>query len=145
MPTTTLTPDQRRIRNMAALNAYFYLLEEGDLDSWIDLWADNCTQIVPYAAGELPRRLTGKDEIHTLYKSIAGGFTKLTFQLTELHPLQDPDKIFARWQPYIELLDGSFYSNESVGLFEFDEEGRIRHFSEYFNPSGFVENYDTFS
>jgi ketosteroid isomerase-like protein len=139
------TAEQRRNRNVEALRAYFKLLEQQDIDAWITLWADNCAMVVPYASGDLPNALSGKSEIHTLYKNIAAGFTRLEFTHIELHPLHDPDKVFARWNPRCELVGGGVYTNESVGLFEFDDEGLIRHFSEYFNPAGFVENYETFS
>ncbi|MFJ8312072.1 MULTISPECIES: nuclear transport factor 2 family protein [unclassified Streptomyces] len=139
------TADQRRARNIEALRSYFSLLEKSDIDTWIGLWAKDCTQYVPYAAGDLPSLLTGKDAIHTLYTSIASGFARLAFTLTEFHPLDDPDKVFARWRPRCEMVGGGVYTNESVGLFEFDTEGRIKTFTEYFNPAGFVENYESFS
>ncbi|WP_165953964.1 nuclear transport factor 2 family protein [Streptomyces sp. 8K308] len=137
--------DARRARNIDALRTYFRLLEEGDIDSWIELWAPDCTQAVPYATGELPKSLSGQPEIHTLYRNIAAGFSRLRYLLIEFQPLADPDVIFARWRPRCELVGGGVYVNESVGIFEFDTEGRIRHFTEYFNPAGFVENYETFS
>ncbi len=139
------TTEQRRAHNLEALRSYFSLLEQADIDTWIGLWAEDCTQHVPYATGDLPSSVAGKLDIHTLYTSIASGFTKLTFTLVEFHPLEDPDKVFARWQPRCELVGGGIYTNESVGLFEFDADGLIRHFTEYFNPAGFVENYDSFS
>ncbi|GAB2913442.1 nuclear transport factor 2 family protein [Streptomyces mayteni] len=137
--------DTRRARNIDALRTYFRLLEQGDIDSWIELWAHDCTQAVPYATGELPTSLSGQRDIHTLYRNIADGFTRLRYLLIEFQPLADPDVVFARWRPRCELVGGGVYVNESVGIFEFDAEGRIRHFTEYFNPAGFVENYDSFS
>ena len=82
--------------------------------------------------------------MQALFQRIADGFAELSFTLTEFHPLLDPDKVFARWYPRCVMPDGSVYTNESVGLFEFDADGRIRLFTEYFNPSGFVDSFDSF-
>ncbi|EYT81593.1 hypothetical protein CF54_18630 [Streptomyces sp. Tu 6176] len=144
-PTTPpLTPEERRARNLGALRRYFALLAARDLDTWIGLWAEDCTQHVPYATGGLPASLAGRDEIRALYGDMAAGFTRLIFTRTEFHPLDDPDKVFACWEPRCELVSGGVYSNESVGLFEFDAAGRIRHFTEYFDPAGLVERHDAF-
>lgn len=137
--------EERYARNIDSLRRYFRLLEENDIDAWIELWAEDAEQSVPYASGALPAFLRGRPEIHALYTSIGRGFTRLRYLLTEFEPAENPDIVFARWRPRCELVGGGIYTNESVGLFEFDGEGRILRFSEYFNPAGFVENYDSFS
>lgn len=136
--------NERRTRNLRTLASYFRLLEEKDLDSWRTLWTDDCTQLIPYASGDLPKALHGADEVYLLYRRIAAGYTKLRFTLTEFHPMYDPDQVFARWHPRCELVGGGVYTNESIGLFEFDTNGKIARFTEYFNPLGFVQNFETF-
>lgn len=135
----------RRARNIDALRRYFRLLEEGEIDIWSTLWAADGTQLVPYATGALPREVNGRDDIRVLYRNIASGFERLRYLLLEFEPMADPDMMLARWRPRCELVGGGVYTNESLGLFRFDAEGQIVHFVEYFNPAGFVDNYESFS
>ncbi|UCM88153.1 nuclear transport factor 2 family protein [Streptomyces marincola] len=143
--TAELPAAARQARNIDSLRRYFRLLEEGDIDSWARLWAADGTQLVPYATGALPREVNGRDDIRTLYRNIASGFERLRYLLLEFELLADPDMMLARWRPRCELVGGGIYTNESVGLFRFNSHGEIVHFIEYFNPAGFVENYDSFS
>lgn len=136
--------EHRRDTNLGSLNDYFRLLSEGDLDTWIRLWAPDCVLRLPYTTGDLPSRLDGSAEVQAFYQRIADGFRSLTFTLVEFIPLRDPDKVFARWHPRCEMPDGSVYSNETVGLFEFGADGLIRGFTEYFNHVGFVDSFDSF-
>jgi ketosteroid isomerase-like protein len=136
--------DERRERNLESLRTYFTLLEQKDLDTWITLWSHECRQRIPYATGDLPAQVDTRDEIHALYQRIADGYVRLRFTLVELNPMHDPDKVFARWSPRCEMNDGSVYTNESIGLFEFDADGKIQLFTEYFNPLGFLKTFATF-
>lgn len=133
--------EARRVRNLRTLSVYFRLLEDADIAGWASLWAPECRQLVPYATGELPREVLGREDVRALYQRISDGFTSLRFTLVELLPLADPDRIWGRWRPRCELVDGGIYTNESVGLFEFDAEGAIVHFTEYFDPAGFAERF----
>jgi ketosteroid isomerase-like protein len=136
-----LTPDQRRARNVANLENYYRLLAARDIDGWITLWAEGCEQMIPFASGDLPTTVTGRDKVYDLYKKMAAGYTSLRFSDIELHPMHNPDQVFARWTPYGELADGRVYTNNNVALFEFDGYGKITHFTEYFNPVDFRETF----
>jgi hypothetical protein len=45
--------------------------------------------------------------------------------------------VLARWHPHAEFTAGGIYDNEVIGLFEFDGDGKIRLFTEYFDPAPF--------
>jgi ketosteroid isomerase-like protein len=124
---------QQRTRNQDTLTRYFQLLSALDIDAWIQLWAENCTVLTPFAP-RAPHRIDGREALHAFYAAQAATYTQLAYPGTEIHPLQDPTKLLARWYPKGELAAGGSYANENVGLFEFDQQGRIRHFTEYFNP-----------
>ncbi|MFC4029889.1 nuclear transport factor 2 family protein [Streptomyces polygonati] len=136
------TPADRRARDMETLRTYFRLLARRDIDRWITLWSAACTQHMPYAAGGLPDRVEGRDEVHTLYKRLAAGYRSLAYPDTELYPLREPGRILARWFPHGETTDGRTYVNENLGIFAFDPDGRIRHFTEYYNPVGLTGTAD---
>ncbi|MFG2052035.1 nuclear transport factor 2 family protein [Micromonospora sp. NPDC048935] len=134
-----LSADARRARNVATLRDYYRLLSRLDIDGWIELWAEDCLQLMPYATGGLPSSVAGRPAVYELYKQMATGYSVLRYDDVELYPLQDPDKVFARWKPTAQLVDGTSYRNENAALFEFDATGRIVRFVEYFNPVPLLE------
>lgn len=139
--TEELSDDERRARNVETLRTYFRLLADRDIDSWINLWAEDCTQLIPYSSGSLPTAVDGREAVYALYKEMAAGYSTLYFTRTEFYPMYDGDKVLARWNPHGELVDGRVYTNENVALFEFERSGRIRRFTEYFDPARFIETF----
>ncbi len=129
-----LSGDDRRARNAATLETYFERLAALDVDSWIELWAEGCVQVMPFAAGGVPDRVEGRDQVWDLYRGMAEDYAELAFDDVEILPLDDPDKVLALWRPRGRMTDGRAYANENVGLFEFDADGRIAMFTEYFHP-----------
>jgi NADPH:quinone reductase-like Zn-dependent oxidoreductase/ketosteroid isomerase-like protein len=90
--------------------------------------------IAPYTPGGVPAVVNGRDQLHGFYAGEAAKYTRLRYPDTEIWPLHDPRRAVARWFPHAELVGGGAYRNENVGFFEFDDDGRIRRFVEYFNP-----------
>lgn len=129
-----LSDADRRARNTATLERYFERLAALDVDSWIELWANDCVQVMPFAAGGVPGRVEGRDQVRSLYQGMADGYAELAFDDLEILPLEDPDRVVVRWRPRGRMTDGRTYANENVALFEFDDNGRIAVFTEYFNP-----------
>ena len=132
----TVQPDseQIRARNLATIETYFRLLAALDIDAWTELWAPGCEVLAPYSPGGIPAVVDGRDRLRDVYAGEAAKYTRLDYPGTEILPLHDPRKILARWFPEAELVGGGSYRNENVGIFEFDDDGRIRRFIEYFNP-----------
>ncbi|MEO6090166.1 MAG: nuclear transport factor 2 family protein [Umezawaea sp.] len=135
------TDHERRRRNAATLDVYFERLSALDVETWIELWAEDCTQIMPFAAGGLPGTVRGKEQVRALYQGMADGYSELRFTDLEVLPLGDAHKVFARWRPRGTFLDGTPYANENAALFEFDDDGRIVVFTEYFNPLIVLEHF----
>jgi ketosteroid isomerase-like protein len=139
-----LSLEARQDCNVQTLHTYFGLLEDKDIDGWLALWAEGGTQLIPYAVHDLPAKVSGKDELRTLYQGIADSYRSVRFTSVEFYPLHDSDRVFARWHPYGEFATGGSYSNDSIGLFDFDEDGKIVSYTEYFNPLGFNEIFNIF-
>ena len=123
------------------MRRYFDLLEHKDVDGWLELWAEGAVQFIPYATGDLPTEVRGKDELGKLYRKIAYFYKQVRFTVVEIYPLDGADRIFARWHPVGELVAGGEYSNDSIGLFDFDEDGKITSYTEWFNPLGFGNSF----
>ncbi|MDJ0466568.1 zinc-binding dehydrogenase [Streptomyces sp. H27-C3] len=128
------TDEQIRTRNTATLTTYFRLLASLDIDAWIRLWSPDCEVVAPYTPGGIPAVINGREQLHSFYAAEAAKYTQLRYPDTEIWPLQDPRRAIARWFPDAELIQGGTYRNENVGFFEFNDDGLISRFVEYFNP-----------
>lgn len=125
---------------MATLRRYFRLLEQRDIDTWIELWAERCTISMPYAVAGMPGLLTGRNDVHDFYREQAARYRSLSYPGTVLLPMEAPGRVLARWYPHGELHGGGSYRNENLGVFDLDPDGRIRHLVEYFGPAGLLRS-----
>lgn len=133
MPETSA--EALRARNVETLRTYFRLLADRDIDRWIALWAEDCSQVMPFAGGSLPARVRGRAEVDALYRGMAADYRELSFADLRLDPMENPDLVLARWRPEGTLTSGEAYSNENVAIFGFDADGAIVSFVEYFDPT----------
>ncbi|MEO6090165.1 MAG: nuclear transport factor 2 family protein [Umezawaea sp.] len=134
--------EQGTERHVDTMRHYFELLENKDIDGWLDLWAEDGVQFIPYATGNLPDAVRGKAELGKLYREIIHSYSRLRYTALEIHAVDGADRVFARWHPVGELVAGGEYENDSVGLFDFDEDGKIVSYTEWFNPLGFGESFE---
>jgi ketosteroid isomerase-like protein len=131
-------PDARRERNVATVHDYFRLQDERDLDAWIQLWAPDCRQLIPFAPYDFPRAVEGREQLERVQRELHAGYRTVEVDAT-VHPLVDPDLVLACWHTHAELVTGGSYTNEVIGLFCFDADGRLAELTEYFNPIAFLK------
>lgn len=130
--------DARRERNVAAVREYFRLQSEPDLDAWIQLWAPEGRQLIPFAPYDFPKAVEGRDALDKVYRELYAGYRTIEVDVT-VHPLVDPDMVLAQWHTHAELVAGGAYANELIGLFRFREDGKLAELTEYFNPIAFLK------
>jgi NAD(P)-dependent dehydrogenase (short-subunit alcohol dehydrogenase family)/ketosteroid isomerase-like protein len=145
IPETAHRPASRSVgdaggsaRNLATVHTYFRLQEARDLDSWIALWADDGAQAIPYAPDDFPKLVVGRTRLNEIYRSLFAGYAKLAIVDRRIDALRDPNRVLARWHTHAELSDGTTYDNDLIGLFEFDDDGKLRLLTEYFDPTPFA-------
>jgi uncharacterized protein len=138
MPAVSGNGETRRTRNVAAVREYFRLQSEPDLDAWIQLWAPEGRQLIPYAPYGFPDAVEGRDRLDKVYRELFAGYRTIEVDAT-VHPLVDPDTVLAQWHTHAELTAGGAYSNELIGLFRFREDGKLVELTEYFNPIEFLK------
>jgi uncharacterized protein len=134
----TIDSDARRERNLVTVREYFRLQDEPDLDAWIELWAPDGCQLMPFAPYEFPDRVEGRDEIEKLYRELYAGYRRVAIDAT-VHPMLDRDTVLAQWHTRAELVSGGVYANELIGLFRFRDDGKLIEVTEYFNPIAFLQ------
>ncbi len=123
--------DQRQ-QTTDVVRSFFAALEQFDIDAFVDLWAENGTQVMPFSPEGFPDRLEGKEAIRRQYGGMPEAFKSMSFDV-DLHPALDPHVLVAEYRGTIELASGGDYNNAYCGVFEVRDR-LVSRFVEYFDP-----------
>jgi ketosteroid isomerase-like protein len=139
-----------REKNIKLIQSFLDLLEQKDLDTWINLWDEDGRQSNPYAPRGFPRILSGKNAIYHHWSGVPNAYGKIAFTEREIYPTLDPDVIFIEFRGKIEVLKTNRnYNNTYCCRFTFSK-GKLVNYVEYFDPIILLESLgdtlsDTFS
>jgi ketosteroid isomerase-like protein len=139
-----------REKNIKLIQSFLDLLEQKDLNAWINLWDEYGRQLNPYAPRGFPRILSGKNAIFHHWSGIPNAYGKIAFTDREIYPTLDPDVIFTEFRGKIEVLkNNKNYNNTYCCRFTFSK-GKLVNYVEYFDPIILLESLgdtlsDTFS
>ena len=111
-----------------------------DVDGFVELWAEDGAQEMPFAPEGFPKRLEGKEDIRRQYGGMPEAYATMEFPGRALRPMIDPEWVVAEYRGEIDRADGGTYNNDYVGLFRVVD-GKIALFKEYFNPEILVEAF----
>jgi ketosteroid isomerase-like protein len=127
---TTRSPREARVE---AVRTFFRLLEEKDIDAWMDLWADDADHYYPYGTEMFPPHLRGREAIRENWEGVPGLFDSLSFALHDIWC--DGDTVIVRLDSDNVMKGGDRrYRNTYICVFTFDRQGLIRVYREYFDP-----------
>jgi ketosteroid isomerase-like protein len=139
-----------REKNIKLIQSFLDLLEQKDLNAWINLWDEYGRQLNLYAPRGFPRILSGKNAIFHHWSGIPNAYGKIAFTDREIYPTLDPDVIFTEFRGKIEVLkNNKNYNNTYCCRFTFSK-GKLVNYVEYFDPIILLESLgdtlsDTFS
>lgn len=120
-------------RNISTVRTYLRLLEEKDIDKWIDLWADEADHYYPFGTRMFPHHLTGKKAIYARWQNLPEQFESLSFPIRRTWA--DGDTVIAQFDSDNIMREGGRnYRNTYMCVFRFDDSGKIREYWEYFDP-----------
>jgi ketosteroid isomerase-like protein len=119
-------------RNVETVRAFLRLLGEKDINGWIELWADDANQYYPFGTEMFPEHLAGKQAIYDRWRDMPDRFDSLSFPVRETWA--DRDTILARFDSDSVIKGGKKYLNTYIGIFKFNDDGKIREYWEYFDP-----------
>jgi ketosteroid isomerase-like protein len=119
-------------RNAETVATFLRLLEERNIDDWMELWADEGAQYYPFGTEMFPRHLVGKAAIYDRWKGMPSMFDRLGFPIRETW--EAGDTVIARFDSECVLTGGRQYRNNYLGIFKFDADGKLREYWEYFDP-----------
>lgn len=119
-------------RNVETVHRFLRLIEEKDIDGWMDLWAADADHYYPYGNRMFPPHLAGKAAIYDRWRDTPKMFETMRFPVRETWV--DGDTVIARFDSDCVLNGGDRYLNTYIGIFTFDSAGRISAYWEYFDP-----------
>lgn len=119
-------------RNAETVATFLRLLEERNIDDWMELWADDGAQYYPFGTEMFPRHLVGKAAIYDRWKGMPSMFDSLSFPIRETWEVGDT--VLARFDSACVFTGGRKYLNTYLGIFKFDADGLVREYWEYFDP-----------
>lgn len=127
---------QTRSGLVARTHAFLDLLTAKDMDAWADLWAEDAVQEMPFAPDGFPRRIVGRDALIRHYAELPRLTGRMEFLDRIARLLDGSNAVLMEYRGEIEIVPtGRRYDNVYAGLFEFDADGRIVLFREYFDPN----------
>jgi phenazine biosynthesis protein len=122
-------------RNIDTVKKFLSLLEQEKITEFLDLFAPVGKQINPYASGLFPEITAGTQALKAYWEPVPGRFDGMQFPIEEIFPMENPAQVLVKFKGIIKLKNNAgHYSNDYLGLFKFNEAGKILEYYEYFNP-----------
>lgn len=124
-----------RDRNQKVVRDFLALLEAKNIQAWIELWAEDGVQEMPFSPPGFPSRIEGKTAIHSHYSGLPTAYSRMAFPDLKIYQMLDPNWLLAEYRGEIDIAaTGRAYNNHYCALFNL-RDGQIALFKEYFNPT----------
>lgn len=121
--------------NIETTRNVFRFFEQRKFKEFSEIIAENGKWIHPYHSGLFSAEIVGKKEIIKVLKSMAAKFDEIKFPIVEILPFEDPKMVAVKMTGKLLLKDGGgLYENDYLGIFTFNEQGKIVEWIEYYNP-----------
>ena len=128
----TSSDDDRRARNIAAVEAAFRGVSNADAAEQLRQYTDDAVLELPYTAP--PKRVEGKADALAYLTEVFKVF-KLRLTITEVHRGLDPDELVVEFvSDGLVVTTGKSYANQYINVFKF-RDGKICFQREFFNPN----------
>jgi len=119
--------------NREAVEAVFGRLAALDLDGFLELFAPDGRQLLPYAPAGFPDGFRGIAELDRAYRQLFRDYRQVRFPELSIEPMADPSRFLATYTTDILFADGRRYGNRYVATFTV-RDGRIIEWVEWFDP-----------
>lgn len=129
-------------RNKQNARAYFKALEDMDVEAVLELFADDSLHENPYHSGVFASGAKGKAEIREYWKPVFPRFEKMEFPIEEIYSMEG-NRVFLKFKGKIKIKDGKgWYNNDYFATFTFNDDGKIIHHNEIYNPITAAKGFD---
>lgn len=120
---------------------FFGSLQSRNIESFMSVWKEDGSQIMPFAPDGFPTILNGSIAILNQYKGLPDNFISMEFPY-RIFPTEKSNVAIVQYNGFIELKDGGYYNNIYVGIFEM-EHGKLKAFTEFFDPTILEQSFGT--
>ncbi|WP_461152590.1 nuclear transport factor 2 family protein [Saccharopolyspora tripterygii] len=110
------------------------LMLAGDTDAVAELWAEDGTAEFPFAAGDSPRELVGRDEVRRYLADFPQVYDMREVPAITVHQTQRPDTAIVEYHATgLSLRTGKSYRMDYVVVITV-QDGLITRFRDYWSP-----------
>lgn len=121
-------------KNKISVLLFYTAIDQMDVDALVDLFSEDCKHVNPYASGILPHGAEGKEGVRSYWTPVFEQFQEVNMTILEIYAMEDPTIVYVKAKGQVVLKDGPDYNNDYYMIFRFDSDGKIKHYSEIFNP-----------
>ena len=122
-------------QNKDAVRQFFKALEDKNIDTLVDLFAEEAVHINPYHSGIFPKGANGKAGIRAYWTPTFPNFDVMEFPIEEIYAMENPNMVFVKYKGSIQLKNNAgYYNNDYYSTFKFNDQGKIIEYVEIFNP-----------
>jgi uncharacterized protein len=112
------------------------------VDELIAYFRDDAVMELPFAPGRMQRRYEGKDAIAAFQRFARDSFSQFSMTVDAIHETADPNVLIAEHRSDAVVAgNGRPYQNRYVTVFEFDDDGKIRTWREYYDAGVVVRAF----
>ena len=129
-------------RTKKTFSDYLDFQAANEMDKFNELWTENAVLEFPYAPPGLVARVAGKAAIVKYYKDTPNQFTDWKFTVSAFYETTDPNVILIEWRGTAKIAaNGNHYDQTYIGFLQTDDDGKIVHYKEYWNPTIVLEAF----
>jgi ketosteroid isomerase-like protein len=128
--------------NIERVKEMLRLVDELRVGELIDYFAADAVMELPFAPGRMQKRYEGRDAIAEFQRSLRHTFSKLSMTVDTIHETTEPHVVIAEHHSDgVVAENGRPYQNRYVTVFEFDDEGRVMRWREYYDAGVVVRAF----
>ena len=129
----------RRAAAQHTLAEHLRLTALGRVDEWVQLFSPDAVLEFPFAPAGVPRRVTGRDALVAHMSNFPKIFD-VEFVDLVFHETIDPSLVIAEFRSTgTALPTGKPYEQSCISVVRTDEDARITHYLDYWNPLVAIE------
>ena len=128
--------------NVERVQEIMRLVDGLRVDELIECFAPDAVMEFPFAPGRMQKRYEGRDAIAAFQQSLRHTFSKLSMTVDAIHETVDPNVVIAEHHGNGEVAEnGRAYDNRYVTVFEFDDDGLLVTWREYYDAGVVVRAF----
>jgi len=133
MPTEN-RPGEESLAAPEAMQQFFDLLVQGEIEPWIGLMDQDIVFEFPYAPPGLPPQITGKQAMRAHISTLLTQITLFEFLNVVMHPTLSPDTLIVEFACRGQAIaTGKPYNQRYISVVQM-KNGKIARYRDYWNP-----------